>query len=181
MSPVTVVGQEYRTMTVIDKEEIEDKHSSVAYDVLETQPGLHVVRRLGMTGAGLSRLTIRGNGGVGPAGIQVYVDGRPDSSVSFTHPAPAALSLENTNRIEVSLTVARSADKFDVFGSFFVPCPFTNPRTESLDLTQTVYDVTLNANFDNIQSSLKLYHDDLNPTIQILDGGEERAKVTATA
>ena len=57
--------------TIVNQQEKENKRSAVPFDVLETKPGLNVVNRLGMTGSGLSRLTIRGNGGVGPAGIQI--------------------------------------------------------------------------------------------------------------
>lgn len=273
LSTVTVTGQPQRadTVTVIDREEIDNTHASVAYDVLENQPGLNVVRRLGFTGSGLSRLTIRGNGGVGPAGIQVFVDGRPDATVSFAHPTPSALTLENVARIEVihgpspvlhgsgktgvvniitaapeaglhgaleasygsfdttenfgrlsyggergyarisgsyqstdgdnpnsdafaksinfkagfditdhidaTFSVGRNIDSFDVFNGFFVPGPFTDPRTDSLDLTQTVLDATLNMNFGNIESSLKFFYDDLEPRSQILDGNEQRADI----
>jgi len=271
---ITVLGQVQRTetATIITRDEIDSKRSAVAYDVLETQPGLNVVRRLGMTGAGLSRLTIRGNGGVGPAGIQVYVDGRPDATVSFAHPTPSALALGGINHIEiihgpspvlygsgktgvvnlvtadpedglhgslelsfgkfdtyenfaevsyggekgyarlgfshrgtdggnpnseaevrgfnfrggydindifdVTLTAARNEDAFEVFNEFFVPGPFTDPRTTNLDLTQTIFDLTLNADFGNVQSSLKFFHDDLDPTSQVLDGPEERAEIS---
>lgn len=273
LQPVTVTEQAERsdTATIVDREEIENKHSTVAFDVLETQPGLHVVRRLGLTGSGLSRLTVRGNGGVGPAGLQVFVDGRPDSTVSFAHPTPSAHGLENAQRIEVihgpspvlygsgktgvvnittappergfhgyvegrygsfdttenfarvsyggqrgyarlngsyrstngdnrdsdaeiknldfkagyqltdiwdvSFTAGVNEDEFDVLGSFFVPGPFTDPRTESLDLTQTVFDLTFTAVLGDVVSSLLLFYDDLDPTSQILDGSEDRANV----
>ena len=57
-----VVGQGQRpdTATILNQEEIEKRHSAVVYDALEIQPGLNVVNRLGITGSGLSRLTIRG-------------------------------------------------------------------------------------------------------------------------
>ena len=274
LETLTVIGQLQRadTATIIDLDEIESKRASVAFDVLETKPGLNVVRRLGLTGAGLSRLTIRGNGGVGPAGIQVFVDGRPDATVSFAHPTPSALALGNINHIEVvhgpspvlygsgktgvvnivsanpdpglhgslelsfgrfdtfensaelsyagengyarlgvshrgtdgdnpnseaeilgfnfrggfnindvfdvTVTAARNEDEFEVFNEFFVPGPFTDPRTENLDLTQTVFDLTLNADWQNVQSSLKFFNDDLDPTSQVLDGPEERADIS---
>lgn len=272
---VMTVQEQYRaaTVTVIDIErgDIEKKHSASAYDVLENQPGLNVVRRLGLTGSGLSRLSIRGNGNVGPAGIQILVDGRPDATVSFAHPTPSALSLQDVERIEIihgpspvlhgsgktgvvnistgeptpglhgylegsygsfdttenfgglsyggdrayfrvsgsyrssdgdnpssralvksinakagyqfnnifSVTagIGRNADSFEVFETFFVPGPFTDPRIKSLDLVQTVFDLTLNADFDKVQSSLKVYHDDLEPVSQVLDAPEKRANV----
>lgn len=267
----TEQAQRADTATVITQEDLEEKRSAVAFDVLENQPGLNVVRRLGMTGAGLSRLTIRGNGAVGPAGIQIFVDGRPDATVSFAHPTPSALGLAEVNHIEVihgpspvlhgsgktgvvnivtakpepglhshlelsyggfsthehfggvsyggndgyarlsfsnrgtdgdnpdsdadvesysfkgsyqlndvfnvAFTAARNEDSFEVFGSYFVPGPFTDPRTPSLDLTQTVLDLTLNANWDNLSSSLKFFTDELDPRSQFLDLGEERADV----
>lgn len=268
---VTEQGRRTDTVTVIDREQIENNHSAVAYDALEKQPGLHVVKRLGLTGSGLSRLTIRGNGGVGPAGIQVLVDGRPDATVSFAHPTPSALNLQDVERIEIihgpspvlygsgktgvvnikttdpepgfhsyyqgsygsfdttenfggvsygsergylrasgsyrssdgdnprsrafvksinfkagyhfneafSVTAGggRNVDSFDVLNDFFVPGPFTDPRTDSLDLTQTVFDLTLSADFDKVRSSLKLFYDDLKPDSQVLDGNEETAEV----
>ena len=273
LETITVIGQIQRTdtATIITSDEIESKRSSVAFDVLETQPGLNVVRRLGLTGAGLSRLTIRGNGGVGPAGIQVFVDGRPDATVSFAHPTPSALSLADISHIEVihgpspvlygsgrtgvvnlvsadpepgvhgslelsfgrfdtfenfadvsygtekgylrlgvshrgtdgdnpdsdaevlgfnfrggynindvfdvTFTAARNEDEFEVFNEFFVPGPFTDPRTENLDLTQTVFDFTINADWQNVQSSLKFFHDELDPISQVLDAPEERADI----
>ena len=244
---MTVQGR-YRTATVtvidIERGEIVSKHSPSAYDVLKNKPGLNVVNRLGLTGSGLSRLSIRGNGVVGPAGIQVLVDGRPDATVSFAHPTPSALSLQDVERIEiihgpspvlhgsgktgviiittadpdpgfhsyiegsygsfdtteyfggvsyggergyfrasgsyrssdgdnptsramiksfnvkagyqfndifsVSATVGRNEDSFEVFETFFVPGPFTDPRTTSLDLTQTVFDRTLNADVGKV-------------------------------
>jgi len=274
LEPVTVTEQAKRadTVTIIDRDEIEKKHATVAFDVLETKPGLHVVRRLGLTGAGLSRLTVRGNGAVGPAGIQIFVDGRPDATVTFAHPTPSAHSLENAQRIEVihgpspvlygsgktgvvnittgepepgfhsyvegrigsfnttenfarlsyggergfarlsgsyrntdgdnsdsdaqikslsfrggyqlsdvfdvAFTAAVNEDEFDVLGAFFVPGPFTDPRTETLDLTQTVFDATLTADLDSVVSTLLFFYDDLNPNSQILDGTEERANIT---
>lgn len=272
LDTITVQGRyQAATVTVIDigHGEIESKHSASAYDVLENIPGLNVVNRLGLTGSGLSRLSIRGNGVVGPAGIQVLVDGRPDATVSFAHPTPSALSLQDVERIEVihgpspvlygsgktgvinittadpergfhsyiegsygsfdttenfggvsyggergyfrasgsyrssdgdnptsramiksfnvkagyqfndifsaSATVGRNEDSFEVFETFFVPGPFTDPRTTSLDLTQTVFDLTLNADFGKVQSSLKLFYDDLDPVSQVLDAPEKRA------
>lgn len=269
----TPVDQAQRTDTVkiVDQQEIEDKRSSVAYDVLETKPGLSVVRRLGLTGAGLSRLSIRGNGVVGPAGLQVYVDGRPDATVSFAHPTPSALSTADIESIEVisgpspvlngsgktgavniktadpkkglhgfiessygmyettqnfasvsygdefgyvrvggsfrstdgsnpdsdaeigninfkgkiqidevwdvTFAAARNEDSFNVFREFFVPGPFTDPRTQTLDLTQTVADFTINADFGNVVSSLKFFFDDLTPRSQVVDFPEQRANV----
>ena len=271
---VTVVGEEQRanTTTSLNREEIEAKRSAVAYDALDYQPGLNIVRRLGMTGAGLSRLSIRGNGSVGPAGIQVYVDGRPDATVSFAHPTPSAMGLAEAEYIEVihgpspvlhgsgktgvvnivtadpepglhsflelsygsfntqenfarvssagdkgyvrlsvsdrgtdgdnpnsevsvksfnlkgkykfndtwdaTFTAAQNEDHFEVFNEFFVPGPFTDPRTKNLDLTQTVFDLTFNADFGNAVSSLKFFHDDLDPKSQVLDGTEQRADVS---
>ena len=269
---VNVVAQQASTTTVVDQEDIEGKRAAVVFDVLENQPGMNVVRRLGMTGAGLSRLTIRGNGGVGPAGIQVYVDGRPDATVSFAHPTPSAMGLAETQYIEVihgpspvlhgsgktgvvniitadpepglhgflemsygsfnthenfarvssagdkgfvrlsvsdrgtdgdnpnseasvesinfkgkyifndqwdaTFTAAQNEDDFDVFNEFFVPGPFTDPRTDRLALIQTVYDFTINADYGDVVSSLKFFHDDLDPTSQVLDGSEERADVS---
>ena len=78
----------------------------------------------------------------------------------------------------MSFTAGVNEDKFDVFGSFFVPGPFTDPRTESLDLTQTVFDLKLTADFGDVVSSLLFFYDDLNPRSQILDGSEDRADVT---
>lgn len=269
------VQEQYRAATVtvidIDRGDIEKKHSASAYDVLENQPGLNVTQRLGLTGSGLSRLSIRGNGVVGPAGIQVLIDGRPDATVSFAHPTPSALSLQDVERIEIihgpspvlhgsgktgviNITTAvperglhsyiegsygsfdttenfggvsyggergyvrasgsyRSSDgdnptsaaliksfnlkagyefndifsatasgginedSFEVFETFFVPGPFTDSRTTSLDLTQTVFDLTLNADFGNVESSLKFFYDDLDPKSQVLDDPEKRALV----
>jgi len=269
-----VVKQAKRTdsVSIVNQEELDEKRSSVAYDALETKPGLNVVRRLGFTGAGLSRLSIRGNGSVGPAGIQVFVDGRPDATVSFAHPTPSALSAADIESIEVingpspvlngsgktgvvnittadpekgwhgffeasygkfestqnfagisyggengyfklggsyrstdgsnpdsdaeiksinfkgklelndifdvTVSAARNEDDFNVFREFFVPGPFTDPRTERLALTQTVVDVTLNADFGNVQSSLKFFYDDLDPKSQVLDSPERRADVS---
>ena len=236
-----VVGQGERTdtVTIVDQQEIQQKRSPVAYDVLNSQPGLNVVNRLGMTGSGLSRLTIRGNGSVGPAGLQVFIDGRPDSTVSFAHPTPSAHGVaeveyievihgpaptlygsgrtgvvnivtadpepglhafvesnygsfdtnENYSRIsyggkkgyarvgysyrstngfnpdsdatvknihfkgqyilndilDVTFSAGKNEDEFEVFQEFFVPGPFTDPRTDKLALDQTVYDLTVNA------------------------------------
>ena len=259
------------TVTIVDQEEIQEINSVVAYDVLETKPGLSVVRRLGNTGSGLSRLSIRGNGSVGPAGLQVYVDGRPDATVSFAHPTPSALGLNEAEYIEVihgpspvlngsgktgvlnivtavpepglhalletsygdfdtndnygrvsyagdkgyarvayshnrtngsnpesdatvknlnfkgqyiindvldvTFTYAENKDEYEVFREFFVPGPFTDPRTEDLNLNQTVYDVTVNADFGNVATSLKYFHDELDPQSQFVDAGEERAEV----
>jgi len=269
-----VVKQAKRTdsVAIVNRGELDEKRSSVAYDALETKPGLNVVRRLGFTGAGLSRLSIRGNGSVGPAGIQVYVDGRPDATVSFAHPTPSALNAADIESIEVIsgpspvlngsgktgavnittkdpekglhgyletnygkfestqnfagisyggdagyvrfgasyretdgfnpdsdadirsinfkgklkfsemfnivVSAQRNEDDFNVFREFFVPGPFTDPRTERLALKQTVADVTLNADFGNVQSSLKFFYDDLEPTSQVLDAPERRADVT---
>ena len=268
-----VADQQDRTDTAVTvtKQDLIKKRSSVAYDALETQPGMNVVKRLGLTGAGLSRLTLRGNGGVGPAGIQVYVDGRPDATVSFAHPTPSALgvadielievllgpspvlhgsgktgvinmitadpekglhgfieasyggfdtvqtffgssyagdagyirvggsyretdgpnpdsdaTIENINfkaklqfsdNFDITFSAARNEDDFNVFREFFVPGPFTDPRTERLALTQTVADLTLNAYFGNVKSSLKFFYDDLDPKSQVLDAPEERADV----
>jgi len=268
-----VVGQGERTdtVTIVDQQEIQQRRSPVAYDVLNSQPGLNVVNRLGMTGSGLSRLTIRGNGSVGPAGLQVFVDGRPDSTVSFAHPTPSALGLAEVEYIEVihgpaptlygsgrtgvvnivtadpdpglhayldtnygsfdtnenyarvsyggkrgyarvgyshrstngfnpdseatvrnlnfkgqfilndvldvTFAAAQNEDEFDVFQEFFVPGPFTDPRTDQLNLNQTVYDLTVNADFGNVVSSLKFFHDELDPISQVLDPGEKRADV----
>ncbi|GEM_PF-2060470 len=272
------VQEQYQaaTVTVIDIErgEIEAQHATSAFDALDNQPGLNVTKRLGLTGSGLSRLSIRGNGVVGPAGIQVLVDGRPDATVSFAHPTPSALSLQDVERVEVihgpspvlhgsgktgvvnittgkpeagfhgyiegsygsfnttenfggvsyggergyvrasgsyrssdgdnptsaaliksinvkagyefndifsaDVTFGRNEDSFEIFETIFVPGPFTDSRTTSLDLTQTVFDLTLNADFDKVQSSLKFYHDDLDPESQILDDPEKRANVYET-
>lgn len=269
---VTVQGERADTVTIVNREEIDNKHAPVAFDALDTKPGLNVVRRLGMTGAGLSRLSIRGNGSVGPAGIQVYVDGRPDATVSFAHPTPSALGLADVESIEVihgpspvlhgsgktgvvnittadpepgfhaflqssygsfdttenfghvsyagkngfvrvggsyrssdgsnpdsdsevkninfkgkvifndvldmELSAARNVDSFEVFREFFVPGPFTDPRTDELNLTQTVFDFTINANFGNVVSSLKFFHDDLDPRSQVLDPARVPGEVT---
>ena len=269
---VTVQGERADTATILNRQEIDNKHAPVAFDALDKKPGLNVVRRLGSTGAGVSRLSIRGNGSVGPAGIQVYVDGRPDATVSFAHPTPSALGLADVESIEVihgpspvlhgsgktgvvnittadpepgfhaflqssygsfntsenfahlsyagkngyvriggsyrktdgsnpdsdalvrnmnfkgkvifndvldmEFSAARNIDEFEVFREFFVPGPFTDPRTDELNLTQTVFDFTINANFGNVVSSLKFFHDDLDPKSQVLDFPERRAKVT---
>lgn len=90
------------TVTVISGAIMQQQHVSVAYDAFRMQPGLHLVSRLGLTGTGLSRLTIRGAGAAGPAGLQIFVDGRPDATVTFAHPIPQAHSLENVERIEVT-------------------------------------------------------------------------------
>ena len=87
-------------VTTVAGAALEQRHVTVAYEALEMQPGLHLVSRLGLTGTGLSRLTIRAAGSDGPAGLQVYVDGRPDPTVTFAHPIPQAHSLENVERIE---------------------------------------------------------------------------------
>lgn len=89
------------TVTVVSRAEIDRRNAYVAYDALDREPGLHVVRQLGLTGSGLSRLVIRGAGAVGVAGLQVFVDGRPDATVSFAHPTPSALGTETTDRVEV--------------------------------------------------------------------------------
>lgn len=89
------------TATVVTAEAIEQKHAPLAYDALAMQPGLHLVKRVGLTGSGLSRLAIRGAGVDGPAGVQVYVDGRPDPTVSFAHPIPQAYHTAGIDRIEV--------------------------------------------------------------------------------
>ncbi len=274
LDTVTVQGRnQTATVTVIDidRGEIEAKHSPTAFDALKNKPGLNVTNRLGLTGSGLSRLSIRGNGVVGPAGIQVLVDGRPDATVSFAHPTPSALSLQDVERIEVihgpspvlygsgktgvvnittadpergfhgyiegslgsfdttenfggvsyggergfvrasgsyrssdgdnptssaliksinlkggyqfndifsgTTTFGINEDSFEVFETFFVPGPFTDSRTTSLDLTQTVFDLTLNADFGKVQSSLKFFYDDLDPVSQVLDPPEKRALV----
>ncbi len=89
LKPIRVLGSSYDnlvTTTVIERAEIEIQNNFVAYDVLKHKPGIHSVQRLGFTGSGLSRLTIRGLGAAGPAGVQVFTDGRPDATVSFAIP-----------------------------------------------------------------------------------------------
>ena len=270
---VTAASQASRadTVTIVGREEIEQQHVSVAYDAMENKPGLHVVRRLGLTGSGLSRLSIRGLGTVGPAGLQVLVDGRPDATVTFAHPTPSALSLQDAAYVEVihgpspvrhgsgktgvvnivsrppppgasgyleasygefgttenffraanatedgylrlsgsyrktdghiadskaevkslhvkggyklndawdiALGAGVNKDKFDVFGSFFVPGPFNDPRTRGLDLTQSTVDLTLTGRGEKSTTSFGVWFDDLEPVSQVLDPGEDRAKV----
>lgn len=260
--------------TLVDRQEIEAQNDYLAYDVLKHKPGMHSVQRLGLTGSGLSRLTIRGLGADGPSGLQVLVDGRPDASVSFAHPTPSAMQLADVQSIEVthgpspvlhgaglvgvvdivtarpspgfsgvfrsafgehdtteaflklsyggergyvrisgsrqetdgyrqelaaeidnvgfkagyeitdtwelSLAAAVNDDAFGVFGGFFVPGPFTDPRTASLDLKQTVLDLTATGRFDNVTATFQLWSDDLEPASQVLDPGEERAEVGET-
>ncbi len=88
-------------VTRVTDEEMRQKHVSVGYDALEYLPGLHVTQRLALTGAGLTRLAIRGAGVTGPAGLTIYVDGRPDPTVSFAHPAPSAHNMAAMEVIEV--------------------------------------------------------------------------------
>lgn len=258
--------------TLVELEEINAQNTYLAYDVLKHKPGMHSVQRLGLTGSGLSRLTVRGLGADGPAGLQVLVDGRPDASVSFAHPTPAAMHLADVESIEVthgpspvrhgaglvgvvdivtsrpapgfsgalrfsagefdtneaflklayggdrgyarisaahqetdgyltelaaevdnftlkagyqitdiwelSFAGAVNEDAFGVFGNFFVPGPFTDPRTQTLELTQTVFDVTATGSFDNATVSVQLWNDDLEPKSQVLDPGEERADIS---
>ncbi len=269
---VETQGTRTSTATVVSREEIETRRASVVYDALDKSPGLHLRSRLGATGAGLSRLTIRGNGAAGPAGLAVFVDGRPDSSVSFAHPAPSAHSLESVEQIEVihgpspvlhgagktgvinittgrpgpgwsgslrfsggshdtaesflsaaygwdggylrvggayrstdghnpasdariangnvrlglalgerwelELGAGRTDDHFSVFGPFFVPGPFGNPGTEDIDLVQTVADVKLRGAFANVDTSIQLWYDDLDPTSQKLRPGVRRGEVS---
>ena len=195
-----------------------------------------------MTSIRSTSCRLRADGVVGPAGIQVLIDGRPDATVSFAHPTPSALSLQDVERIEVihgpspvlygsgktgvinittadpepgfhgyiegsygsfnttenfggvsyggdrgyfrasgsyrssdgdnptssaliksinlkggyhfndifsaTATFGINEDSFEVFETFFVPGPFTDPRTTSLDLTQTIFDLTINASND---------------------------------
>ena len=89
------------TATVLTEEAVEQKHAPLVYDALTMQPGLHLVKRVGLTGSGLSRLAIRGAGVDGPAGLQVYVDGRPDPTVSFAHPIPQAYHTADLEQVEV--------------------------------------------------------------------------------
>lgn len=89
------------TVVRITPEMIEAKNAAVAYDALEFAPGLHVANRLALTGAGLTRLAIRGTGVEGPAGLTVFVDGVPDPTVSFAHPAPQAHSVVSIAEVEV--------------------------------------------------------------------------------
>ena len=269
---VTVQGERADTATILNRQEIDTKHAPVAFDALDKKPGLNVVRRLGSTGAGVSRLSIRGNGSVGPAGIQVYVDGRPDATVSFAHPTPSALGLADVESIEVihgpspvlhgsgktgvvNITTADPEPGFHAFlqssygsfdtsenfghvsyagkngyvrvggsyrrtdgsnpdsdalvrnmnfkgkvifndvwiwnfqqhgiltnlkysGNFLFPVPSLIHVLTELNLTQTVFDFTVNANFGNVVSSLKFFHDDLDPKSQVLDDPEKRANVT---
>ena len=259
------------TVTLIDQELMHTQNHYVAYDVLKYHPGLHSVQRTGFVGSGLSRLTLRGLGADGPAGLVVLVDGRPDASVSFAHPTPSALHLANirsievihgpspvlfgaglagvvnivsarlsqgasgffrqsfgrfdtsessaalaygneqgylrlsgshretdgylpelaaevkslkfqsayrlTDRWELAFTAGWNEDAFGVFGNFFVPGPFTDPRTEGLDLTQTTFDLTATGRYSNAVTSIMLWSDDLEPRSQVLDTGEERADV----
>lgn len=88
-------------ITRVTEAEMDRQHVAVGYDALEYQPGLHVTQRLGLTGAGLTRLAIRGAGVSGPAGLIVYIDGRPDPTVTFAHPAPSAHSKAVLEVIEV--------------------------------------------------------------------------------
>lgn len=277
LTPIHVLAPSYDnlvTTTVIERSEIELQNSFVAYDVLKHKPGIHSVQRLGFTGSGLSRLTIRGLGAGGPAGVQVFTDGRPDATVSFAHPTPSAMLLADVQTIEVihgpspvlygaglagvvnittappergysgfyrqsfgeydtaetalgvayggergyvrvsgtyretdgylpaldakvknvgfkggyqltehwnvSLSAGVNEDAFGVFGDFSVPGPFTDPRTDSLDLTQTVLDAGAVGTFDAATVSFKVFHDDLEPRSQVLDPGEERAEVSET-
>ncbi len=87
--------------TRFTREDIESRKAAVVYDVLEGVQGLHVVQRLAFTGAGLTRLVIRGAGGEGPTGLQLFIDGRPDPTVTFVHPAPQAHNAVNVALVEV--------------------------------------------------------------------------------
>lgn len=259
------------TATLVEQEELQTQNTFVAYDALKFKTGLHSVQRMGLTGSGLSRLTLRGLGADGPAGLVVLVDGRPDATVSFAHPTPSAMNLANVASLEVihgpspvlygsglvGVVNIRSArpedglsgfirgsfgqfdtvetlaqvayggdigfvrvsgsyqetagyleelsarvlnlnvragldlgdhwqvtvgggineDSFGVFGNFFVPGPFTDPRTEGLDLTQTAFDANLTGRYDDFTASLTFFLDHLNPRSQVLDPPEERADV----
>jgi iron complex outermembrane receptor protein len=94
-------AQRTASVTTVTANAIENQHASLAYDALDTQPGLHVIRRLGFSGTGLTRLAVRGEGYTGPAGLQVYIDGRADPSVSFAHPIPQSHIAEDIRLIEV--------------------------------------------------------------------------------
>ena len=77
---------------------------------------------------------------------------------------------------DIVFSAARNKDEFQVLNEFFVPGPFTDPRTDSLDLTQTVFDFTINADFGNVVSSLKIF-DEFDPKSLILDSPEKCADV----
>ncbi|MBA2670567.1 MAG: TonB-dependent receptor [Gemmatimonadetes bacterium] len=98
-----IATQAERTASVtrVDAREIRNQHAPLAYDALDMQPGLHVTRRLGFSGTGLTRLVIRGAGYTGPAGLQVLIDGRPDPTVSLAHPIPQAHVPEDISHIQV--------------------------------------------------------------------------------
>lgn len=89
------------TVTVVGRGETELHNATVVFDLLGKKPGLSTTQRTGFLGTGLNRLTIRGQGGAGPAGVQVFVDGRPDPTVSFVHPIGQSLGLERGPEVEV--------------------------------------------------------------------------------
>lgn len=104
LDTIQVLGRQANltaSVTTVTANEIEAQKASLAYDALDMQPGLHVARRLGFSGTGLTRLMIRGAGYAGPAGLQVYIDGRADPSVSFAHPIPQSHIAEDISHIEV--------------------------------------------------------------------------------
>ena len=260
------------TVTRVSQEEIEEKNSSVAYDALRFETGLNMPQRLALTGTGLTRLTIRGAGSAGPAGLAVFIDGRPDPTVTFAHPVPQAHSVVGIEAIEViygpspvlygsgntgvinittqtpgpgfsgrfmasagshsttenmgvfnygwdsgyvsaegtyrkssgyiqdtdawilggrlklgldlgtnwklKISGGQTKDHFAVFGGFFVPGPFGNPGTEDLDLTQTAGDIVLEGRIGNLDTSVQLWGDKLEPRSQVLREGVRRAKVS---
>jgi len=98
---VEAQAERTETATTMGRSDLETRRVSVAYDALDKMPGLHLRSRLGATGAGLPRPVLRGKGATGPAGLAVSVGGRPDSTVSFAHPAPSAHSLDAIETIEV--------------------------------------------------------------------------------
>ncbi len=259
------------TITKISSEEIANRNVSVAYDAIDGVPGFHVTQRLAFTGAGLTRLAIRGAGSAGPSGLLVFIDGRPDPTVTFVHPAPQAHNAQDIEVIEivrgpspvlygsgntgvvnirtktpalgwsghlqasggsfgttknfaslnyggekgyfssdftyrrtdgylddtdawvgggtvrlmykiadqwrVKLSAGQTVDHFAVFGKFSVPGPFGNPGTTDLDLTQTVGDISLEGKLGNINTSLLLWGDALEPRSQVIPDGAEPADI----
>ncbi len=89
------------TVTVLSSDDVSQRHAPVVYDALKMEAGLHLLRRLGATASGQSRLVIRGLGSTPVAGIQVLTDGRPDITVTFEHPIPELHTMESVDQVEV--------------------------------------------------------------------------------
>lgn len=89
------------SVMITDFDEAEHRHATLAYDALDARPGLHVPRRMGFSGTGLTRLAIRGAGTSGPAGLPTFLDGRADPAVSFAHPIPQSHIAEDIQQVEI--------------------------------------------------------------------------------